>query len=96
VYERDGEFLFEWGGFGPTPGKMIVPTGLDFDDQGYLYVVDRLNYRVQKFDLDGAFLGEFGSEISFVPDDTPIGIAIGSDYLYVVHPAANRIRRYQF
>jgi DNA-binding beta-propeller fold protein YncE len=35
---------------------------MDFDASGNIYVVDQTNHLVQKFDSDGTFLSQFGSE----------------------------------
>ncbi|MNX65645.1 Serine/threonine-protein kinase PknD [compost metagenome] len=37
------------------------PTGLALDSQGNLWVCDRGNHRVQKFDSGGGFLGSYGA-----------------------------------
>jgi DNA-binding beta-propeller fold protein YncE len=47
------------------------------DGSGNLYVVDRLNHRVQKFDSEGVYLtewGSFGSGVGEFNDATPIAV----------------------
>jgi tripartite motif-containing protein 71 len=58
--------LLEWGGNGTGPGEFIGPSSggpdaLAVDVVGHVYATDRGNYRVQKFDANGNFLGAFGS-----------------------------------
>jgi hypothetical protein len=58
-YRTDGSRVREWGGRGSGPGQFRVPHGLAFDGQSVLYVADRDNGRVQRFDLNGRYLGEW-------------------------------------
>jgi sugar lactone lactonase YvrE len=58
-YRTDGSRIREWGGRGGGPGQFRVPHGLAFDGQSVLYVADRDNGRVQRFDLNGRYLGEW-------------------------------------
>ncbi|MCH8849194.1 MAG: TIGR03663 family protein [Chloroflexi bacterium] len=54
------------GGPGSGEGEFKEPAGITVDADGNLYVVDRLNQRVQKFDADGQFVtmvGEQGNEV---------------------------------
>lgn len=48
------------GARGTGPGEFDQPTGVALDHAGRLYVVDFGNNRVQKFDVEGRFLLEFG------------------------------------
>jgi DNA-binding beta-propeller fold protein YncE len=51
------------GTSGSGAGQFNEPEGLAVDSRGNLYVVDRNNHRVQKFDSDGNFLLMFGGEV---------------------------------
>ena len=42
-------------------GQFSGPSGLAFDSEDNLYVVDTFNHRVQRFTRDGASLGSWGS-----------------------------------
>lgn len=55
-YDKNGSFIKSWGSYGSDPGKFSHPCGISLDHSGnYLYVADRNNHRIQKFDLDGNF-----------------------------------------
>lgn len=70
VFDENGRFLFEFGGFGvakPAPGVMAtwkpglmnMPTGIDVDENGEVYVADFKNDQIQVFDSEGKFLRRF-------------------------------------
>jgi hypothetical protein len=58
-YAADGTRIREWGGRGDGPGQFRVPHGLAYDGQSVLYVADRDNGRLQRFDVNGRYLGEW-------------------------------------
>jgi len=49
----------QWGRAGTGPGEFRQPHGIAVDDRGVIYVADRRNARLQRFDLDGKYLGEW-------------------------------------
>jgi DNA-binding beta-propeller fold protein YncE len=57
-YTRDGRRIRVWGSKGTGPGQFRIPHGVAFDGQ-VLYVADRTNARVQRFDPGGRYLGEW-------------------------------------
>jgi DNA-binding beta-propeller fold protein YncE len=57
-YSPDGKRVREWGKPGTGPGEFKLPHSIQIDENGVVYVADRENGRIQKFDLDGHFLGE--------------------------------------
>ena len=61
VFEKDGTFSHRWGEAGSSEGQWNRPSGLAFDSQGYLHVVDHLNARVQKYTADGRYISSFGT-----------------------------------
>ena len=84
-YTPDGKRVRQWGTAGSGPGQFRLPHGITIDRDNIIYVADRENGRVQKFDLDGKFLGEWplgrtysvrasGGTIwaSMQPIDTPV------------------------
>jgi DNA-binding beta-propeller fold protein YncE len=48
------------GGLG---GELSDPVGITVDASGNVYVADRSNQRIQKFDSDGAFLRAWGKDV---------------------------------
>jgi len=58
-YTPDGKRVHEWGTAGNGPGQFRLPHGITIDKDNILYVADRENGRVQRFDLDGKFLSEW-------------------------------------
>jgi DNA-binding beta-propeller fold protein YncE len=55
----DGK-LASFGKPGSAPGRFNVVGGIVTDDQGYIYVADRLKSAVLIFDKDFKFINEFG------------------------------------
>src|ERR1041385_2661265 len=58
-YTQKGERVNQWGSHGTGPGQFQQPHGIAVDDQGIIYVADRNNARLQRFDLSGKYLGEW-------------------------------------
>ena len=58
-YTARGERVRQWGSAGTGPGQFRQPHGIAIDDDGVVYVADRLNGRLQRFDLKGKYLGEW-------------------------------------
>jgi hypothetical protein len=57
-YASDGRRVKVWGSAGTGPGQFQIPHGIAYEGKT-LYVADRGNSRVQRFDLDGHYLGEW-------------------------------------
>jgi len=60
IIDQDGKILVSKGERGGGDGQFNFPDGITVLDD-VIYVVDQINSRVQKFDLNGNFLGKFGS-----------------------------------
>ena len=58
-YTADGRKVREWGTPGTGPGQFKLPHSIQIDAAGLVYVADRENGRVQRFDRSGKFLGEW-------------------------------------
>jgi DNA-binding beta-propeller fold protein YncE len=58
-YNARGERVKQWGSAGTGPGQFQLPHGIVQRD-GVIYVADRQNGRIQRFDLDGKYLGKWG------------------------------------
>ncbi len=57
-YTADGKRVKVWGSAGSGPGQFKIPHGVATDGKT-LFVADRENARIQRFDLDGKYLGEW-------------------------------------
>ena len=54
-YSPDGKLLMAWGEPGNDPGQFNIAHNICCDDDGWVYVADRENHRVQVFDGNGKF-----------------------------------------
>ncbi|MBS0362307.1 MAG: 6-bladed beta-propeller, partial [Proteobacteria bacterium] len=59
-YSAEGRRLRQWGEPGTGPGQFRLPHAIQIGQDGVIYVADRENGRIQKFDMDGKTLGEIG------------------------------------
>ncbi|MFQ5591584.1 MAG: hypothetical protein ACE5HE_10510 [Phycisphaerae bacterium] len=91
-----GEVLRTFGGPGGEPGQFKIPNSLCIGPDGFLYVSDTHNWRIQKLTLEGRavwvkgtpgyMLGQFGR---------PRGIRAGPDgVLYVVDAATEIVQMF--
>jgi streptogramin lyase len=89
-------FLGEWGSLGSGDGSFNFPTGIAADSSGNVYVADRLNHRVQKFDSSGAFLAKWGSAGSGPGQfASPSDVAVdGGGNVYIVEAGNNRVQKF--
>ena len=51
----DGRLLFSWGESGTDPGQFNIAHNIATDKDGWVYVADRENHRIQVFDPHGKF-----------------------------------------
>ena len=54
-YSPDGKLLFSWGSPGTDPGQFNIAHNICCDPDGWVYVADRENHRVQVFDGNGKY-----------------------------------------
>ncbi|GAA4326463.1 peptidyl-alpha-hydroxyglycine alpha-amidating lyase family protein [Pigmentiphaga soli] len=54
-YSPDGRLLLSWGEPGCEPGQFNLPHNISCDADGWVYVADRENHRIQVFDGNGRF-----------------------------------------
>jgi DNA-binding beta-propeller fold protein YncE len=54
-YSPDGKLLFSWGEPGTDPGEFNIVHNICCDEDGWVYVADRENHRIQVFDGNGKF-----------------------------------------
>ena len=58
-YTADGKKVREFGTPGTGPGEFRLPHSIQIDENNIIYVADRENGRVQRFDMQGKYLGEW-------------------------------------
>jgi DNA-binding beta-propeller fold protein YncE len=58
-YSPQGKKIREWGTAGTGPGQFRLPHSIQIDENNVVYVADRENGRIEKFDLQGKYLGEW-------------------------------------
>jgi len=63
-FDKNGTYLFEWGKHGNAEGEFDIPHGIDLDNNGNVYVADRENNRIQKFDSKGNFIAVWQNSIT--------------------------------
>ena len=62
-FTADGEHIKSWGDPGSGAGQFNLPHGVYIDSVGQVLVADRENDRVQVFDQDGEYVGQWPSEL---------------------------------
>ncbi len=76
-YDATGTKLREWGKHGTGPGEFKVVHSIALSPKGILYVADRENGRIERFDQRGQFLGQWQYDSALAdprpraPGDTP-------------------------
>jgi hypothetical protein len=63
-FSKEGKYLFEWGKKGNGEGEFNTPHAIDLDSHGNVYVADRDNNRIQKFDSKGNFLTQWKNDVA--------------------------------
>ncbi len=86
-FDKDGNYIGEWGTTGDNDGQFRDPHALAMDSRGRLFVADRGNSRIQIFDQGGKHLAtwtQFGR---------PSGLYIdANDILYSADSESNASR----
>ena len=60
-YMPDGKRVLSWGEPGSAPGQFNLPHNISCDADGWVYVADRENHRVQIFDGEGRYQGQWNN-----------------------------------
>ncbi len=73
VFDADGNFLREFGGWGTGPGQLDEPVGIAISPEGTVAVADTWNLRVQLFDEQGVPLTQWDipTWVTDNPDEKP-------------------------
>jgi len=78
-YSPNGKLLLSWGESGTGPGQFNIAHNIATDKDGWVYVADRENQRMQVFDRNGKF------ETQWINMAKPCGLFIdqSSELVYV-------------
>jgi hypothetical protein len=99
VLGSDGRAIRMIGGRGAGFGQFWYPRGLALVPSGNaeeLYVCDSWNHRIQRFTLDGEYLGAFGSIGSAEGNfNEPVSIAYWNGAVYVLDRCNHRITKHE-
>jgi streptogramin lyase len=83
VWTPTGSYVRAFGDFGSGPGQMDSPKQVAVDAQGFVYVADSGNSRIDRFSPGGGFVGSIGQggSVSSGPDQLsdPRGVAVAPD-----------------
>jgi DNA-binding beta-propeller fold protein YncE len=60
-YTPDGKHLMYWGTTGTQPGEFNIVHNIVTDEDGWVYVADRENHRVQVFDGGGKYEAQWNN-----------------------------------
>lgn len=58
-FDATGKFIKQWGSRGNGPGQFFAAHAIEIDANDKLYVADRENMRIEQFDTEGTYLGEW-------------------------------------
>jgi 6-bladed beta-propeller len=88
-YDKNGDWVKQWGQAGAGPGEFNTPHSIAADSQGNIYVADRGNRRIQVFDHDRTFLREMKIDVPAPPEAQPwMGPRPGPDASTTMQPGA--------
>ena len=96
VFDNDGNVLRTWGEEGDEPGQLNGSTGLTFDADDNLWVVNGLNSRIQKFTSEGVFVSLWGTEGAgdgYFRQARAVAVASDGS-VYVADYSNNRIQKF--
>lgn len=91
----DYTVLLQWGDQAPA-GQFNEPMGAAVDAEGYVYVADKDNARIQKFTADGEFVTAWGSLGNNAGQfSKPRDVAVGSSgTIYVIDEFLARVQKF--
>ena len=90
VFDRNGNFQYEFGKRGAGDGELYCPRCLLVNKSEQLMVCDSGNHRIQVFELNGKFVGKFGTKGKNLGEfSTSSALAVLSTGRFVVTDGAN-------
>ncbi|HEY7268661.1 MAG TPA: NHL repeat-containing protein, partial [Dehalococcoidia bacterium] len=94
-FDKDGKFIAQLGGGGTGPGRLNQPWSVVVDNDGFIYVADTWNHRIQKFGPDLKYVAGWG-QAYYGPDPGQFGmfgprdLAFGPDGTLWVSDTGNK------
>lgn len=84
IYDLDGQAI------GEIEGEFNRPHACAFDSEGYVYVADTHNHRLQKFDRAGNFVRTIGGGRLV----QPVALSIEDGFIYTAEYCSDQIKRF--
>ncbi|MEE2637040.1 MAG: 6-bladed beta-propeller, partial [Acidobacteriota bacterium] len=69
---KHGDWLMSWGAYGTENDQLRLPHNLQVDREGFVYVADRSNRRIQKFDSNGNYVQTILLDVPFDKTIQPV------------------------
>ena len=63
-FTKEGHFITKYGTYGSSKSQFIIPHGIDNDEEENIYVADRENNRIKKYNNNGELIKIWQNEIS--------------------------------
>jgi NHL repeat len=97
TYARDVGLVKMDGSETPTGTDFYSPEGVAVDESGDLYIVDRLNRRVLRYDGQGNFVVQVDTEPNADGQSTldPIAVGVNDSVAYVADPGRGQVIRFK-
>ena len=97
VFNRRGDFLWEFGGGGSDPGRLNEPVGIAISADGEVYVADTWNTRVQVFTPDGSFVRQWNVPVWDIanPELKPFLAVDTAGNVYVTDSGQGRVLAFE-
>ena len=94
--DESGESILNWGVSGSEQGEIDGPTGIAFNEENNLYVVDSKNNRIQLFSDTGDFIKAWGNEGDSNGEfSNPWGIHVDDEAsVFVADWGNNRVQKF--
>lgn len=93
VFDRDGHFLWEFGGAGRDPGELHEPVGLAFNSRGEVVLADSWNLRMQVLLRTGVPVYQWSVPVWSVEnsEDKPYVAVDAADRVFVSDSSHGRV-----
>ncbi|WP_231490994.1 NHL repeat-containing protein [Pedobacter sp. Leaf170] len=92
IFNANKQLIREWGTYGTGDSNFGNIECLTLDDEQNIWIVDGVNHRVKKYDINGNLLLKFGQQGSGNGDfNAPFGICYLNNKIYVSDTRNNRV-----